>query len=434
MLQHTGSAISRRGFLAAVAAAWGVSGRGMAEAASPAPSVQPGIDVLQRDNFAPLRGKRVGLISNPTGVNQAGLPTWQILHRTPGVQLAALFGAEHGFEGRVRAGVEVRDAVHAPTGLPLFSLYGPGPTRKPTPKMLEKLDALVYDIQDTGCRSYTYISTLGLAMEACAAAGVEFIVLDRPNPLGGLRVEGPGLNPAFRSFVSQWPVPYVYGLTPGELARMIRGQGWIQGKPELRVIPMRGWTRRMVWNDTRLRWVPSSPNVPAGETALYLVATGMLGELGGLNLGTGTRDSFQYIGASWLHPTRFSGRLNNYNLHGVVFDPLELDFNKSTRDGRELRGARIRFTAPAVAPLTGINLYALEAIRKTAGRDLFQQAVQRGKNWTVFDKVCGSDSLRKDLQAGRAASNIVASWKAGEDAFRRLRAPYLLYPEPAGKA
>lgn len=149
----------------------------------------------------------MGLISNPTGVNTQGEATWRLLRRAPGVQLVALFGAEHGFDGRARAGTEIRDGREPETGLPIYSLYGPGPTRRPTAAMLEGLDTLVYDIQDTGCRSYTYISTLGLAMDACGQAGISFVVLDRPNPLGGLRVEGPGLDRRFRSFVGQWPVP-----------------------------------------------------------------------------------------------------------------------------------------------------------------------------------------------------------------------------------
>ncbi|MBL9127630.1 MAG: DUF1343 domain-containing protein, partial [Verrucomicrobiales bacterium] len=321
--------------------------------------VLTGIDVLRRDNFAALRGKRVGLLSNPTAIDRQGEPTWKLLRQAPGVRLVALFGAEHGFDGRAKAGVEVPDGVHAPTGLPIYSLYGPGPVRQPTARMLEGLDVLVYDIQDTGCRSYTYISTLGLAMEACASNGVGFVVLDRPNPLGGRRVEGPGLDPRFKSFVGQWPVPYVYGLTPGELARMIQGEGWIRGKCALSVVPLRGWNRSMTWNETGLRWIPSSPNVPQGDTPLYLVATGVLGEVGGLNLGTGSPLSFRVVGAPWIDPTRFAKQLSSYRLPGVVFEPIELDFNRRPSDGNELRGVRLRFTRPDTAPIAAVNFYAL---------------------------------------------------------------------------
>src|SRR5690606_8494055 len=157
-----------------------------------------------------------------------------------------------------------------------------------------------------------------------------------PNPLGGVRVEGPGLNPRFRSFVGQWPIPYVYGLTPGELARMINGERWIPKRCTLTVVPMRGWKRSMTWRDVDLPWIPSSPNVPSGETPLYLAATGMLGEIGGVNLATGTPQSFQIIGASWLDPSAFAARLASYRLPGVVFEPVEIDFNRNPTDGREL--------------------------------------------------------------------------------------------------
>lgn len=395
-----------------------------------AATVLNGIDVLEVRKFSALQGKRVGLLSNPTGINRRGEPTWKILRNAPGVKLVALFGAEHGFDGKTRAGVEVPDGTHAPTGLPIHSLYGPGRVRQPTARMLQGIDVLIYDIQDTGCRSYTYISTLGLAMEACANHGVAFMVLDRPNPLGGQRVEGPGLDPKFKSFVGQWPVPYAYGLTPGELARMINGERWIPKRVNLTVIPLRGWSRSMTWNATGLKWIPSSPNVPSGDTPLYLVATGLLGEIGGVNLGTGSSLSFRVIGAPWLDPQRFAAQLNARKLPGVSFEPIALDFNRNPADGTELRGVRLRFHKPATAPLVAVNYHALEAIRQTSGQDLFQRAVSRGKTWDMFDKVTGSDAARKALQSGRSASQIVASWKPVEDAFRILRRHYLLYPEP----
>lgn len=394
-----------------------------------AAEVQPGIDVLEAGGFVPLRGKRVGLISNPAGVDRRGRPTWRRLQSAPGVRLVALFGAEHGFDGRARAGTEVADRTDVESGLPVYSLYGPGRVRKPTPRMLEGIDTLVYDIQDTGCRSYTFISTLGLAMEACAEAGVSFLVLDRPNPLGGVRVEGPGLDPKFKSFVGQWPVPYVYGLTPGELARMINGEGWITNRCRLEVVPMRGWNRRMTWRETGLRWIASSPNVPSGETPLHLVATGILGEIGGLNLGTGSPLSFQIIAAPWLDPARFAARMNSYRLPGIVFEPVSLDFNHNPADGAELAATRVRITQPATAPLASVGYLALEAVRAVSGRDLFAQAVQRGRNWEMFDKVTGSDRTRRALQQKQRARDIVASWRTGIEDFRRQRQKYLIYSD-----
>ncbi len=390
--------------------------------------VLPGIDVLESDGFIALRGRRIGLLSNPTGVDRRGIPTWRLLHNAPGLKLVALFGAEHGFDGRAKAGTEVPDGTNVASGLPVYSLYGPGHARRPTPRMLAGIDTLVYDIQDTGCRSYTYISTLGLAMEGCAAAGVNFVVLDRPNPLGGARVEGPGLDPKFKSFVGQWPVPYAYGLTPGELARMINGEGWITNRCHLDVIAMRGWKRRMTWKDTGLRWIPSSPNVPSGETPLYLAATGVLGEIGGLNLATGTPLGFQVITAPWLDSRRFAQRLNACHLPGIAFDPVDLDFNRDPKDGAELHGARIRITAPATAPIVAVSYHALEAVKAVSGHDLFKQAVERGRSWDMFDKVTGSDRTRIALGRGQKARDIIASWKPVEDAFRERRQKYLIYP------
>lgn len=394
-------------------------------------AVLPGIDVLAAQGFAPLRGKRVGLISNPSAITSQGVATWRAIRNADGVRLVSLFGAEHGFDGRARAGEEVRDRQDSETGLPVYSLYGPGRVRQPTPAMLSGIDTLVYDIQDTGCRSYTFISTLGLAMDACARAGVAFVVLDRPNPLGGVRVEGPGLDPRFKSFVGQWPVPYAYGLTPGELARMINGERWISNRCSLTVIPLRGWSRSMTWADTGLRWVPPSPNIPTGNSPLYLVATGILGEIGGLNLGTGSPSSFQVIGASWLDPRRFASRMNAAGLPGMTFEPVALDLNRNARDGSEFQGVRIRLTRPATAPVTSVAFHALEAVKATSGRDLFQLAARRGRSWDMFDKVTGSDRVRRALQQGRSAGEIVASWKPGVEEFRSRRRPYLLYPEPS---
>ena len=238
--------------------------------------VKLGSDRLAEQGFGPLKGKRVGLLTNPSGINPKGRTTIELLHQAPQVNLVALFGAEHGLDGKASAGTEVRNYTDSDTGLPVFSLYGPGPVRKPTPAMLENIDILVYDLQDTGARSYTFISSMGLAMDACGEAGVAFMVLDRPNPLGGMRVEGPLFNPRFKSLVGQWPIPYVYGMTSGELARMINGSGMIEHPCLLYVVPMLGWKRSMVWKDTGLKWRPTSPLVPHAHSPLYQVAMGMV--------------------------------------------------------------------------------------------------------------------------------------------------------------
>jgi len=386
-----------------------------------------GSDVLAANGFREIQGRRVGLITNPSGANRQGESTIDLLRRAPGVKLVALFGPEHGVSGDIKAGEAVSGRIDRRTGLPVHSLYGT--TRKPTPAMLQGLDALVYDLQDTGVRSYTFISTMGLAMEACAEAGIEFIVLDRPNPLGGVRVEGPMLQNAFRSFVGRWDIPYVYGMTCGELARMINAEGWI-GKPcRLTVVPMKGWRRSMVWRDTGLPWVPTSPNIPRAASPLYYASTGLFGEIaGGSGISIGTRFDrpFEVVTAPWLDGAKLSQQLNSLGLPGVSFPVFT-----RTYEGREHQGVELRFSDPARAPLVALNLHLHEAIRQISGRDLLIEAVRSGRDFQMFDKVNGTDLTRIALKARRPATEIVNSWKPGEESFRRKRNPYLLYADTA---
>ncbi len=388
-------------------------------------AVKLGNEVLAASHFKVLQGKRIGLLTNPSGVNANLESTVDVLRAAPGVKLVALFGPEHGIYGDVPAGDKIESRTDPRTGLPVYSLYGA--TYKPTPEMLRGLDAMVYDLQDTGCRSYTFISTMGVAMEACAETGVEFIVLDRPNPLGGERLEGPLLDPKFRSMVSRWDVPYVYGLTCGELARMMNGEGWLKKPCKLTVVPMKGWRRGMVWRDTALPWVPTSPHVPHGESALFQVATGMLGEIGGVSTGIGYTLPFQCIAAPGIDPEKLAAALNAYRLRGVRFKPVTYKPYYFSYKDEMVGGVQVYFTDATHAPLTAVNFYALEALKRVADRDLFAQAIEAKKSFGMFDKVNGTDATRKALQAGTPAAEIVASWKTGEDMFRQKRKPYLLY-------
>jgi len=389
--------------------------------------VELGIDALAGRGWRDLAGKRVGLITNPTGVDRRGRSTINRLRSAPGLELVALFAPEHGLRGDSPAGKEFPDSKDPGTGLPVYSLYGPGPTRKPTPKMLRGIDVLLYDVQDLGVRSYTYITTLGLAMDACAEAGIEFMLLDRPNPLGGKRVEGPMLDPRFRSFVGWWKVPYVYGLTCGELARMINGERWISQRCKLTVVPISGWQRSMTWKSTRLPWVPTSPNVQRAETGLFLVATGVLGEIGGVSIGMGTDMPFECVAAPWLKAEPLAKHFADLGLRGVKFDPVRYTPSRGLFRDQQVSGVRLRFTEPDQAPLVAINYYALEAVRRVAGRDLFALALKRGQSFQMLDRVNGTDTVRRALQEGRPASSIVASWKAAEDTFRKQREKYLIY-------
>jgi uncharacterized protein YbbC (DUF1343 family) len=401
---------------------------GILAAHAAVPPVQTGSETLAAGGFRELQGKRVGLITNPSGVNSRGQSTIHLLQTAPGVRLVALFAPEHGIDGLTRAGDPVTGVTHGPTGLPVHSLYGA--TRKPTAAMLKNLDALVYDLQDTGCRSYTFISTLGLAMEAGAESGIEFVILDRPNPLGGQRIEGPVLHPDFRSFVGQWEIPYLYGLTCGELGRMIQGEKWIKTTGKLTVIPMRGWERTMVWQDTGLRWVATSPNIPRISSAFGYSAIGVFGEMAGgsgVTIGTGFGRPFECLVAPWLKAESLSQTLNGYNLPGVRFAPFRTRFRDQPYEGVELV-----FTEPRSAPLYAINFRMLDAIRQSTGRDLVAEAVRSGRNLSMFDRVNGTDQTREALTKGRTASDLARSWEPDERRFRERRRTYLLYPEPGG--
>ena len=287
-------------------------------------TVLTGIDVLTQQHFKCLQGKRVGLITNPTGVNANLVSTVDVLKAAPGVNLVALYGPEHGVRGDIHAGDKVETARDAKTGLPVFSLYGK--TRKPTPEMLKDVDVLVYDIQDIGCRSFTFISTMGLAMEAAAESDKEFVVLDRPNPLGGLKIEGNITDDDCMSFVSQFKIPYIYGLTCGELARMLNDEGMLKGgvRCKLTVVKMKNWKRSMGYADTGLQWIASSPHIPQAVTAYYYPTSGILGELGYVSIGVGYTIPFQMFAAPWIDAVQLADAMNAHQMPGVTFRPIFL--------------------------------------------------------------------------------------------------------------
>ncbi|MCE7936080.1 MAG: DUF1343 domain-containing protein, partial [Chlorobi bacterium CHB2] len=286
--------------------------------AAAAAQTLPGIDVLVAQNFAPVAGKRVGLVTNQTGVRRDFRQTTvEALLATDRCQLTALYAPEHGIDGSVLAGDEVANRSYR--GIPVYSLYGA--TKKPTPQMLKNIDVMLYDIQDIGVRSYTFISTLIKVMEGCAEANIPLIVLDRPNPIGGDVIDGEVLDTAFRSFVGMVPVPYVYGLTVGELALMANGEGWLSNglKCELSVIQMARWNRGMRWRETGLQWIPPSPHIPTPEAGFAYAATGTLGELGIISIGIGYTLPFELVGATWMDGEDFANRLNSLDIDGIWF-------------------------------------------------------------------------------------------------------------------
>jgi len=274
-----------------------------------------GIDVLNKNGFEMLQGKRVGLVTNPTGVDSHLRSTIDILNEN--VNLTALFGPEHGVRGDFSAGDHVSDQVDPQTGVPVYSLYGKN--RKPSAEVLENVDVIVYDIQDIGARSYTYISTMGLVMEAAAEHAKEVLVLDRPNPLNGKRVEGPLVEEGYHSFVSQYAIPYVYGLTCGELAIYLNAEGLLKGgvRCKLQVVPMEGWRRNMTFDQTGLQWVPTSPHIPDYRTAFYYPATGIIGELDPNMIGIGYTLPFQLLVTDSIDAALLSKAMNALNLEGV---------------------------------------------------------------------------------------------------------------------
>ena len=395
------------------------------------PVVKPGIEVLRERGFEGLVGKRVGLVTNPSGVDRNLKSTIDILYSAPGVELVALYGPEHGVRGDMYAGDKVSDSKDAVTGLPVYSIYGA--TRKPTQEMLEGVDVMVYDIQDVGARSYTFISSLGLVMEACAEKGIEVMVLDRPNPLGGNKIEGCYVEQPFNSFVSQYRIPYVYGLTVGELARLINEEGLNRGQKgdqqpvrcKLSVVPMEGWTRDMVYEDTGLPWVLPSPNIPFKESPMYYASSGICGELYGfMNIGVGYTLPFQVFGALWLDPEQLKARLESYDLPGVAFRTIWFKPFSGSLKGQLVGGLQFFFTDYEKARLTEIQFMVMQAVAELyPDKKPFETANGIG----LFDKVCGTDKIRLEFQKNHRFEDIKDIWRKDEDAFRRLSAKYHMY-------
>jgi len=375
-----------------------------------------GIDVVERDQFRLFQGKRIGLVTNQTGVDGQGRKTRVVLKNAPGVKLVRLYAPEHGIDGTILAGKYVASRTDDVTGLPVYSLYDD--TRKPTPRMLQGIDMLVYDMQDIGARSYTFISTMVKCMEACAENGVEFVVLDRPNPLGGRRVEGPPVETRWMSFVGQMPVPYVHGLTVGEAARMANDLGWTSAKcRRLTIVPMVGWRRDMVWQDTGLKWVQTSPNIPYATSPVYYVVTGIVGSLSGINIGVGTPTPFQIVYAPNFPAAGVAAKINGMKASGMTAEAVP-----NPRIGWP--GLVLRINPKTEGNLCLLAVYLLREASRSS--DLFEKSPSLALN--LFFKVYGSASIRDKIEdRHESASEIAAAWQPGVNRFREQRAPYLLY-------
>ena len=391
--------------------------------------VMPGIEVLEQEGFGILMGKRVGLVTNPSGVASDLRSTIDILFEAPQVNLVALYGPEHGVRGDAYAGDHVEGGTDPKTGLPVYSLYGP--TREPTPEMLKGIDVMVYDIQDVGTRCYTFISTLGLVMRACAKADIEVVVLDRPNPLGGLKVEGSYVRDGFYSFVSQYRIPYIYGLTPGEVALMINEEGMNRGqkgnleplKCRLKVVPMRGWRRWMLYNETGLPWVLPSPNIPSPRSALCYPASGIGGEFGHLNIGVGYTIPFETFAAEWIDADALKALLDSYNIPGTAFRTIHYKPISGSKQGVLVHGVQFFFTDWEAAPVTLVQFYVMQAVNQ-----LYPSHNPLPlKSTRMLDIISGTDYVRTGFGERFMVEDILPLWTGDVDDFKALSAKYYLY-------
>ena len=390
-------------------------------------AAKTGAQVLHETEYRVLAGKRVGLIANHTArVGEEHLTN--LIDRAEQVELVAIFGPEHGLRGTEEDGAEIVDGSDDQTGVPVYSLYGD--TRRPTARMLHGIDILVFDIQDVGARFYTFISTMGLAMQAAAENDIPFLVLDRPNPIGGQYVSGYVLEPEHASFVGQYPIPIAHGMTTGELARMIVGEAMLPGLAnlELDVIAMEGWERSMLWPDTRLPWVDTSPNIMGFETALVYPGTCFF-EATAASEGRGTQTPFLLLGAPWVDARALASTLNEYGLPGVRFEPdtfvprpIAGKDSRPKLQGQVLGAVRIVVTDPRTFEPVETGVHVLHTFYHMAPQ---ADAFLARPEWLA--RLAGTTRLAALLQEGAPPSEITRGWQSELATFRARRTRYLLY-------
>lgn len=388
------------------------------------PKVTTGIEVLKADGFRLLRGKRVGLVTNPTGVDNNLVSDIDLLNDAPGVELVALFGPEHGVRGSAHAGDAVEGGKDQATGVPVYSLFGK--QRMATDEMLRGIDVLVYDIQDIGCRSFTYISTMANIMKAAAKNNIKVVILDRPNPLGGEKVEGCLVENDCLSFVSQLKIPYIYGLTSGELATMLNEEGMLGKKCDLTVVKMKGWKRSMTYDATGLPWVMPSPHIPTPATAMLYPATGIAGELDNLSIGVGYTLPFKLFGEPWADAHQLAKAMNALQLPGVMFRPIYYTPFYAYGKSQEMQGVEIYITDYDKAELTDIQFYFLQELyRLYPDHDILGTTSSDRKN--MIDKVCGSRQIRQLFMKRHSWEDARQYWHKDAEAFKALSKKYYLY-------
>jgi uncharacterized protein YbbC (DUF1343 family) len=376
--------------------------------------VKTGIDVLEGENFAPLEGKRVGLITNHTGLASDGRRTIDLLYRAPGLKLVALFSPEHGLAGSAAEGARVDSTRDPATGLPVYSLFGD--VERPTDAMLEGIDALVFDIQDVGARFYTYITTLGYTLEAASKKGMEFYVLDRPNPIDGVDVQGPLLDLDLRSFIGYFPMPVRHGMTVGELAEMYNHENHLDAK--LHVVKMRDWQRTDWFDETGQAWIPPSPNL-RNLTEEILYPGVCLVEGANVSLGRGTDSPFEMVGAPWINGKELAAYLNGREVQGVRFLPMDFRPLTSNFAGELCHGVEIVLLDRQALEPTEMGVELVAALWKLFPKEF---------NLDGSRRLIGSNKVMESIREGHDPQRIWYDWQDALEKFKKLRAQYLLYP------
>ncbi len=388
--------------------------------------VKIGAEIFLEKHLDLIKGKRIGIVTNHTGILPDGKHIVDVLNEIPDVKIVTLFGPEHGIRGEVPDGKSISHGFDVKTGIPVYSLYGE--VKKPTPEMLKDIDVLLFDIQDVGARFYTYISTLSYCMEACAEQGKKFIVLDRPNPIRGVYVDGPVLELKFKSFVGLQTIPVAHGMTVGELAKMFNEEGWLENgvKADLIVIKMENYSRKMWFDQTGLPWVKPSPNMMTLKTAVVYTATCFI-EGTNVSEGRGTEHPFEWIGAPWIDAKKFANELNSFNLPGVKFEPIEfvpVDIEKVTVDpkyeGEKCYGVYLNVYDREKFEPVKTAVYILYALKKLFPNDFKWRTAGQDRLW-------GTDRIRLMIDEGKKPDEIIKTWKSEVENFLKIRQKYLLY-------
>jgi len=387
------------------------------------PVVTLGCERLLTEHFDLVKGMRVGLITNATGVDSSLRSTIDLIHECRDVEITALFGPEHGIRGSETGAVE--NSMDKKTGVPVYSLHGKH--HRPTKEMLENVDVLVFDIQDNGSRSYTFITTMARCMQSAAEFNKPFIVLDRPNPINGLVVDGPILEKGFESGIGIGPIAYVHGMTVGELAGYFNNEEDFNYGCDLEVVKMKGWKREMSWPDTGLIWVQTSPHIPEPDSSLYYPITGIYGETPLVNIGVGYTLPFKMTGAPWINGVDFCDALNAKKIPGVYFRsqyyrPYYYHFEKEMCEGCQIYVTDHRIFRPVETS------YHIMAVLRKLYPDEFNFELEKTKHrLRMFDLANGTDKVRKWLMQGKSAEEIIKWYQPGLDDFRKKREKYLLY-------